>query len=355
MQSPLFKQPPNSICIIRISAIGDVTHMLPIIATLKSEWPDTKITWIIGQIEYQLVKQIEGIDFIVFNKKNGFSEYFSLRKKLKHHTFDALLMMQTSLRASIISLCIKASVRLGFDKLRAHDSQSLFSNQTIESTPNLHVLDVFFLFLKRLGIKNKTFEWLIKPAKDDVSFAKNITQKKPYIVINPSSSIRKNNFRNCSNQLYASLIDYIIDHLQLNVVLTGGPSQQEKEIGQLITKQCKNKPINLIGETSLMQLLAVIKGAECIIAPDTGPAHLGTVVSTPVIGLYAGSNPLRTGPYKNLTLTVNKYPKALNSFLNTDINNVSWGKRVRDPSVMELITLEDVIVKTQKIISTPLV
>ena len=45
----------NSICILRLSAIGDVTHALPVVATLQNRFPDAKITWVIGKIEYKLM------------------------------------------------------------------------------------------------------------------------------------------------------------------------------------------------------------------------------------------------------------------------------------------------------------
>ena len=54
---------------------------------------------------------------------------------------------------------------------------------------------------------------------------------------------------------------------------------------------------NLVGQTSLKQLLAVLKLGHLVIAPDTGPAHMAVTVGTPVVGLYAHSNPKRTGPY----------------------------------------------------------
>ena len=60
----------KSICIIRLSSIGDITHMIPIIKTLQVHSPMTNITWIIGKTEYHLVKNIKNIDFIVINKRN---------------------------------------------------------------------------------------------------------------------------------------------------------------------------------------------------------------------------------------------------------------------------------------------
>ena len=87
-----------------------------------------------------------------------------------------------------------------------------------------------------------------------------------------------------------------------------------------------------------MQLLALIEQAECLIAPDTGPAHMATVVDTPVLALFASSNPLRTGPYKSFKQLLNCYPDALSTYSNKTSQQAHWGERVRHPEVMSLIT-----------------
>jgi len=60
-----------SICILRLSAIGDVTHVLPVINAIRESQPQTKITWIIGKLEARLLKDLPDVEFIVFDKKGG--------------------------------------------------------------------------------------------------------------------------------------------------------------------------------------------------------------------------------------------------------------------------------------------
>ena len=87
--------PPQTLCLLRLSALGDITHVLPTLRTLQKHWPQTKITWIIGKTEYQLVRELEDIHFIIFDKSAGLSSYRELRTQLKHHLdgdkFDVLL------------------------------------------------------------------------------------------------------------------------------------------------------------------------------------------------------------------------------------------------------------------------
>jgi heptosyltransferase I len=341
-QSP--ETPPRSLCILRLSAIGDVTHMLPVIATLQQQWPDTRITWIIGKIEYQLVKSLPGVEFIVFDKRKGFAEWLSLHRQLAGRRFDILLMMQVALRASLLSLLIRARRRIGYDRARSRDLHSLFCNERIDGPERVHVLDTFFQFLERMGIHQRRMDWLLKADAQDAEFAQNLIGDRPCVVINPCSSARKNNWRNWPVEHYAEVIDYLAEK-GVRVLITGGPSSQETGFADSLIASCKHQPVNLVGQTSLGQLLALLQRAQCLVAPDTGPAHMGTVASIPIIGLYASSNPLRTGPYNSQQHTIDAYPAALKKYNDKNVDQVPWGFRVRDSEVMRMIPVQAVIDK----------
>lgn len=150
-----FTKNPKNICVLRLSAIGDICHTLPVIRTIQARWPQTKITWIIGKTEYELLKGIQDINFIIFDKKNGLREYLKIHSQLKLIKFDALLHMQMSFRSSLVSLMIKAKIKVGFDKKRAKDGQWLFTNTKIKHIPQQHVMDSLFGFSEALGISEK--------------------------------------------------------------------------------------------------------------------------------------------------------------------------------------------------------
>lgn len=331
--------PPNHICILRLSAIGDICHVLPVVRTLQHVWPKTKLTWIIGKLEYQLIGDIPGIEFIIFDKQMGFKAYQNLRAEMRNRKFDLLLHMQMSLRASIAGLLIPAKTKLGFDKTRANDLQWLFTNQRIPFKAKQHVLDSFFEFIEALGIHERVMEWNIPIETEIRDSVDSLVPIKPYIVISPCSSM---SYRNWSVSGYAAVADYIAQHYSIPVVLTGGPTTIEKEYGEKISALCAHKPINLIGNTNLKQLLAIIEGARGVIAPDSGPAHMATAVSTTVIGLYACTNPDRARPYFSAPYTVNKYPEAVRTKFNKNVDEVPWGTRVRDNGTMDRISINDV-------------
>ena len=102
---------------------------------------------------------------------------------------------------------------------------------------------------------------------------------------------------------------------------------------------------DLAGATTLKQLAALIAEADLVICPDSGPAHMATALGTTVIGLYATSNPARTGPYLSQKYTINRYPDAIVRSLGKNVADLRWGQRVRHPEAMDLITVADVVDK----------
>ena len=334
------ENPPKTICILRLSALGDITHTLPVFYTLRQTLPDTKITWIIGKAEYELVKGIKDVEFIVFDKKAGFSEYKNLYVKLKNRKFDILLHMQMSLRASMISLLINAKTKIGFDRQRAKDGQWLFTNKKIKSHHQQHVIDSFFGFTEAIGITEKIYSWDIPIDNKNILSAKNLLDNNSkYIIISPCSSKA---YRNWNTQGYAAIADYIKEKYNFNIVLTGGNSNIEKQYAADIIQLSSCSPTNLIGKTNIKELLSITKDAVFMISPDSGPAHMATAMATPVIGLYATTNPERARPYLSSKWIVNRYIDAIFKKHHKKVEQVSWGCRVKDDWAMDLITINDV-------------
>ena len=124
-------QPPRSVCILRLSALGDTCHVVPIIRTLQHAWPATQLTWIIGKAEARLMSLVDGVEFITVDKRAGFGARHALREQLRGRQFDVLLHMQLALRASLVARNVSATVKLGFDRARARDLQWMFTNARV--------------------------------------------------------------------------------------------------------------------------------------------------------------------------------------------------------------------------------
>lgn len=331
---------PTSICVLRLSAIGDTCHALAVIRRLQDNWPDAKICWIIGGTEASLMAGIPDIDFVIFDKSRGRRAYGDVTRALDGRHFDVALCMHASLRANLICRRIPATLRLGFDKARARDFQWLFTNRRIPAARGEHALEAMMSFATAIGAEARDLRWDIPlPAEAGAFPAQFAEQGKRLVVVSPCSSQRSRNFRNWSVDNYLAIIEYLRHHHDCTVLLTGGNSDAERHYG---SKLAVAGAIDLMGKTSLKELFALIRAADLVICPDSGPAHMATAAGTPVIGLFATSNPDRTGPYLSADLTVNRYPDAVRKFLKRSISELRWGQRVRDPNAMDLITIADV-------------
>jgi heptosyltransferase I len=344
---------PKSICVLRLSAVGDVCHTVPVVRAIQDHWPSARITWIIGKLESTLVGDIPGIEFAVLDKTRGGRAYRDLHREMRGKAFDLLLHMQVSLRSSLASRMIPSPVRLGFDRARARDFQWLFTTHRIEAKKHQHVMDGLFGFAQALGIAVPKPRWDIAiPERARAFAAEHVQADTRTLIISPCSTSRYRNWRNWSAEGYAAVADYAAEEHDMGVILTGGPTDTEKECGKEICRIAGHKPTNLIGKTGLKELLALIDAADVLVAPDSGPVHMATTVGTPVIGLYATSNPMRTGPYFSQQWTVNKYPEALEAELGKPVDQVPWGRRVRNPAAIDRIRVKDVTGKLDELIAS---
>lgn len=342
----LFQSAPNSLCILRLSAIGDVCHAIAVVQAIQKKWPTTKITWIVGKVEAQLIYDLPNITVVPFDKKLGIKGMNIIWNQLKSERFDALVHMQLALRASILTMGIKAKYKVGFNRKRAKEGQWLFTNCKIEDTASTHVLDSFYSFIEYLGVPKSKPTWNIPLSPSDLSFVNaNIAKEIPYVVISPAASKDE---RNWLTERYAQIADWLSEQ-NYQVVLCGSPSQREKLLGENIELLTQQPIINLIGKTSLKQLTAVLKSATVVLAPDSGPAHIATTQNTPVIGLYGHSNPKRTGPYNSLPYTVSVYEQHAEKQHNKPISDLKWSSRVKGEHIMQDISFDMVIHTFQRL------
>ncbi len=344
-------QQVDSICIVRLSAIGDVTHMIPIIHSIQRFSPNIKITWIIGKTEFKLVGDLPGVEFIQFDKSGGISAFIHVLRQTQGRKFQAVLAAQVSLRANILTALLRANRKIGYDAKRSKDLHGLVINERIDFAQE-HVLDSFFRFIERLGIAHKSLDWSLPIPKDAEQFAAtHIDGNSPTLAISPCSS---HPLRNWQAEAYAEVAQYAHANYQMQTVLLGGNSATEKEYGEKISSLIDHAPINLIGKDTLKKLLAVLKRVDVLVTPDSGPAHIATCVNTPVIGLHAASNFRRSGPYLSQQWCVDKYPEAARLIFQKEPEELKWGTKIEEKGVMNLITPKDVILKLDQIMKKTL-
>jgi len=338
----------RTVCLLRLSALGDVTHMLPIVHALREQAPDTRITWVIGRGEARLLGTLPGVEFIVNDKREGLAGWNALRQALAGRRFDALLLMQMSLRASLLSTAIKARMRIGFDVARSREGHRLFCNRRIAAGGH-HVIDVFGRFLQPLGLRLTDIRWQLPITEAAREWAQTqLPGPQATLMISPCSS---HALRNWLPQRYAEVADHAATQHGMRIALIGGRSNAEREMGNAILAAMRQPAIDLIGRDSIEQLPALLQRASLLLSPDSGPVHIANALSTPVLGLYACTDAERSGPYRSRRYCVNHYAQAAQRFFNRDPGTLRWGQRLEKPGVMALIQTAEVIERLDQWIS----
>jgi heptosyltransferase I len=333
--------PPASLCLLRTSAIGDVTHVVPLVHTLKRHWPETALTWLIGRVEHKLVGDLNGVEFVVFDKHGGRAAYRAVRERLAGRRFDALLLMQVALRANLLSRAVNAPLRIGYDRARSKDLHGFFVNCRIPARTGEHVLDAMASFIEPLGLKQTEVRWDIPIPDEAREFAaRHIPDATPTLVVSPCSSHRLRNWR---PERYAAVMDHAALKHGWHVVLSGGPTQFEREFADAILARMHARPLDLVGKDTLKQLLALLERATLVLCPDSGPMHMANAVGTKVLGLHAASNPRRSGPYSDIRWCVDRYDAAARKFKRKPAEALPWGTKLEYRDVMDLIDVDDVI------------
>lgn len=334
--------PPQNLCLLRTSALGDVTHVVPLVRTLQAAWPTTHLTWIIGRFEHKLVGDIAGVEFITFDKRAGLAGFRDVRRALAGRRFDALLHMQVALRSNILSLAVRSARRIGYDPARAKDLHGLCVRERIPARHGEHVLDALGSFCEPLGLKQASVHWDIPiPAEAGTwAAAQWPDDGQPTLVISPASS---HALRQWPAARYAAVADHAATALRMRVVLTGGPSPTERALGNAILANMQAPALDLMGKDTLKRALALYQRATIVLTPDSGPMHMANAVGAKVLGLHAASNPARSGPYSDRSWCVDRYDDAARRFLHRPAPEIPWGTKIECPGVMELVTVDDVL------------
>ncbi|WP_037083211.1 glycosyltransferase family 9 protein [Pseudoxanthomonas sp. J35] len=331
-----------SLCLLRLSALGDVTHVVPLVRTLQRAWPDgPPLHWVIDPAGFRLLEGLEGVVFHVYDKRTGLAGMRELRRSLPAEGFDALLHMQLAARANLLSAFIPARRRIGYDRTRSKELHGLFVNERIPDRPGLHVLDVLGSFCEPLGLRQDTvvwdlpvpeaaFEWAREQWPDDGT---------PVLMISPCSSHALRNWR---AERYAALADHAAAR-GWRIVLCGGRSGLERQTADAILAGMRAPALDLVGRDTLKQLPALLARADLLVTPDSGPMHIANAMGTKVLGLHAATDPDRSGPYSDRRYCVDRYDDAARRFLGKPAASQKWGTKIEHDGVMDLVTVEDAI------------
>lgn len=298
----------KKILIIRLSAIGDTIHTLPMANALKRNFPDTQIHWIVEDKASFFVKQAKNIDKVFIiprkewkNEKNIFkisNNFSKLMEQLRREKYDIAIDTQQLFKSGLIlGLCgAKRKISMSI----AREFSQFFANEIIKTPHKLfdsdyHITKRYQEFLEYLDIDDKQITFDLKDfSQSALEYAQGLLcetdKNKPTIIFAPATTW---NNKHWSITHWQSLFNHFAP--KSNIVFTG--TQKDTILVEQITKNSQEKFINLTGKTNLEQLAQVIKLSDLVISPDSGTAHIAWATEKPAtITIFTATAKNRTGP-----------------------------------------------------------
>ncbi|MHB1461788.1 MAG: glycosyltransferase family 9 protein [Armatimonadota bacterium] len=304
----------DRLVIVKLSAIGDMVHALPVLAALKRAKPQMQISWIVDARYAGLLTDHPLLHEVIvlpvkrwqqgFHKASTWLEIGRASRKLRKAKFQLTIDIQGLAKSALMALLTGAKTRLG------HSDQREGSHLLNRAVPRVghitHVTDSYLDILRYLGVPAEPVEFPIyidESAKKQVIelIAETGIDTAKLITINPSAGQPQKRWAPAS---FAETAD-ILSAEGHDVVFVGSPN--DKPLVQQIVAQCHQKVYDFSGRTSLKALAELLRISMMHISGDTGSAHIASGLGTAVLGLYGPTNPSRSHPWGQQQHVVSHY------------------------------------------------
>src|SRR5262249_24689918 len=320
-QGPLHSRPDRpdrravsmNIALVKLSAIGDVVHALPVAAALHAAPPQARLTWIVERREAAVLRDHPALTGIVpidtrewrrarrplaIARTTG--ALAALRRHLRDCRFDVAIDLQGLVKSGAITAATGAPLRIGFTAAHCREGLNvLFTNRRVTPPPSAHhIVDGYRALVEPRGARARSVEFTLPtngPAEARIEgflMSAGLEPRDRLVVLNPGAGRPDKRW---STDRFRALAVRLADDAGASVLVTWGPN--ELADGRAIVGADASGSAPLAPPTNLDELLAVLRRASVVVAADTGPLHLAAALGTRCIGLYGPTAAERNGPY----------------------------------------------------------
>lgn len=296
----------KNILVVKLSAIGDVIHALPVSYAIKESFPHSHLTWVVEPPAYDILNGNPYIDeILVFEKKKfkswrGFlSNFTPFRGKLRKRKYDASLDLQGLFKSAAIAYVAQAKERLGTCNMR--EMSDKVSRPVVGPHAEGHIVERYLDVARELGCKVKKVVFPVKITDADTKKTTLIMEhyghrlQNPYAVLVVGANWPNKRW---PAKYFAALSDWLYERGIVPIIVGNGAVDAATAAD--IKAMCEIPPIDLVDRTSLKQLAYVVQNAEAVVGGDTGPVHLSAGLGTKTVMLMGPTDANRNGPYGQL-------------------------------------------------------
>jgi heptosyltransferase I len=282
------------VAIVLLSAIGDIVHAFPLVASLKAAAPHARFEWMAQPVPASIAGRHPAVDRVwLLERGEGWRAFRALRHALRGERFDLVIDLQVYAKASLITLFLDAPRKVGFDRRRARELNWLATGERIPPRPFAHVVDQYLEFADYLGVPRR-YVWSL-PLTDEERAAQAAfygRREAPVAVLVVGTSKREKEW---PADRWAGLAEALHADFGYEVVIAGSDAPAERERAHEVVRLARCPVLDARGD-DLARLLWILDGAALVVSPDTGPYHVAVALGAPAVGLYGYTDPARVGP-----------------------------------------------------------
>jgi len=299
--------------IVRLGALGDVVHAIPVAAALRRAFPSARIDWLVSAKHREILDLVPVIDRrLVINDRSDASGGASLVGavgELRRAGYDVAIDLQGLIKSALLARSSGAARVVGFASSYARERFArLFYTEAFDPgrggiydpRETRHVVDINLALLQTLGITSASAEFPIEIV--DSPAARNAAQQTRgrYALLNPGAAWPNKRWPPAR---FAAIASILRERYALTSVVLWGPGEQALagEVAAAADGAAIVSP-----PTTIADLVALARGAALMISGDTGPTHVAAAVGTPIIGIYGPTRPSRNGPLSPRDVTVSR-------------------------------------------------
>lgn len=329
------------ILIVRLSAIGDVLHGLPVLCALRAALPQAFIGWVVEGGAGKLVQGHRALDELIAVPRKWLKSprtVVELRRRLRRLKFDVALDLQGLTKSAVAARLSGAKRRIGYDGRDGRELSRWLNNELVTAT-RTHVVDRNLELLAPLGIKHPDARFDLEDTAADARAARAMLTASGlndrFAVINPGAGWPSKLW---PAERYGLVARHLGTQHGLRSLVVWAGDQEHAWARQIVAGA--NGFAMLAPPTSLRELAAVTRQATLFVGSDTGPLHLAAAVGTPCVGLFGPMPAERNGPYGAAHVAVQKIC----------LHGTSRQRRTAGPESMEAISVDDVCAACETIL-----
>jgi 3-deoxy-D-manno-octulosonic-acid transferase/heptosyltransferase-1 len=304
------KDEPSSILIIKLSAIGDVVHTLPLLSVLRGNYPRARIDWLVEEEASMVIEGHPAVNRVLISRRKSWFRRFmkggeyskvvpeirAFLKELRICRYDLVIDLQGLFKSGVLTGLARGKRKIGMEGAR-EGGRFFLNERPVPVDYDQHAIDRYLKMADYLKCRHISWRGGIPISKAHEKLVNEYVSpaeagQRPIIAINPMARWKTKLW---DPDRFASLADRIHDDLSHEVVFTGSNGDR-KEIECVINKM-KSRPLNLAGRTSLKEVAHLYTRCKALITTDTGPMHIAAAMGCPVVALFGPTAPWRTGPY----------------------------------------------------------